>query len=293
MKILSLFDGISCGQLSLRQIGVDVETYYSSEIDKNSIEITQHNFPNTIQLGDVNNWKEWNIDWKEIDLLIGGSPCQNLSFAGNGQGLNGEKSKLFYKYVEVLEFLKTINPDIKFLLENVKMKKEWMNNITDILGVNPIEINASLVSAQNRKRLYWCNWDVSQPKEKNLVLKDIILKEFDNSYFLSLQHYQGFLKSYNWKYSDLNKKSSTLLACYDRQPPCSLYIKCDNSPSGFRRLSPEECELLMTFPLNYTKFGKNRIISNSARYRSLGNSWVNEVIKHIFKNLVCGSENNS
>ena len=285
MKVLSLFDGISCGQLALNNIGIDVEEYYASEIDKNAISITQFNFPNTIQLGDVNKWKEWDIDWSSIDLLIGGSPCQNLSNAGNNMGLAGDKSSLFYRYVEILNHIKSVNPNVKFLLENVKMKKEWEQIISNELGVKPILINSALVSAQNRERLYWCNWDVTQPKDEKLVLKDIVREEDNNSYFLSYQHWQGFLKSYKWKWCDLDGKSKTLLASYYKQPPHSPYIKCDNSPSGFRMLSPNECELLMTFPLNYTKMGEKEM-SKTARYKALGNSWTCKIIEHIFKGLI-------
>lgn len=152
MRVLSLFDGISCGRLALQRAGIPIDFYIASEIDENAIRITQHNFPNTIQIGDVNNIKFKELEG-QIDLLMGGSPCQNLSVAGNGKGLEGDQSKLFFKFVEAL---KTIKPKY-FLLENVKMKKDWENIMTTCLGVKPVEINSALVSAQNRKRLYWCN----------------------------------------------------------------------------------------------------------------------------------------
>jgi DNA (cytosine-5)-methyltransferase 3A len=114
MKVISLFDGISTGQYCLKQLGIDVEKYYASEIDKYAIAITQHNFPNTIQMGDVNKWREWDIDWSTIDLIIGGSPCQNLSNAGNGTGLEGSESSLFFRYLEILNHIKSLNPNVKF-----------------------------------------------------------------------------------------------------------------------------------------------------------------------------------
>ena len=171
MRILSLFDGISCGQLALTRAGIPIEIYYASEIDKYAMQVTQKNFPKTIQLGDVSK-----IDFTQfvgkIDMIIGGSPCQDLSIAKtNRQGLQGQRSGLFYKFVEAI---RTIKPKY-FLLENVaSMSKENRDIITKELGVEPIMINSALVSAQQRKRLYWCNWKIEQPKDKGIILKDIL-----------------------------------------------------------------------------------------------------------------------
>jgi DNA-cytosine methyltransferase len=141
MNVLSLFDGISAGQIALMRAGINVDNYYASEIDKEAIDVTQYHFPNTIQLGDICNLDTSTLP--NIDLLFGGSPCQSFSNFGDGSGFDG-KSGLFYQYVRVL---KEVKPKY-FLLENVKMKKEWMNKISDLLGVQPIEINSSLVSGQ-------------------------------------------------------------------------------------------------------------------------------------------------
>ena len=169
MNVLSLFDGISCGQLALERTGLVVDKYFASEIDKYAIQITQKHFPDTIQLGDVTKWKEWNLP--KIDLLIGGSPCQGFSHAGAGLNFDDPRSKLFFDFVDILHHYK---PQW-FLLENVKMKKEWADIITGYLGVEPIEINSALVSAQNRKRLYWTNiQNVKQPEDKGILLKDIL-----------------------------------------------------------------------------------------------------------------------
>lgn len=172
MNVLSLFDGISCGQLALRRAGVRIDKYYASEIDKYAIQVTQHNFPNTIQLGDVTK-----VDFTQfvgkIDLLIGGSPCQDLSVAKKDRkGLDGSRSGLFFKYVEAL---RTIKPKY-FLLENVaSMRKEDRDTITKIMGVEPIMINSALLSAQQRKRYYWTNIpNVTQPEDKHILLKDIL-----------------------------------------------------------------------------------------------------------------------
>ena len=173
MNVLSLFDGISCGQIALNRAAIKIDNYYASEIDKDAISVTQFNYPNTIQLGDVRKLKGNMLP--KIDLLIGGSPCQDLSKAKTeGKGLVGEKSSLFYEY---LRLLNEVKPKY-FLLENVLMKKDYRDIITKELGVNPILINSSLVSAQNRERLYWTNIpNITIPKDKNILLKDIIKDE--------------------------------------------------------------------------------------------------------------------
>lgn len=151
INVLSLFDGISCGQVALERAGIKVNNYFASEIDKHAIKVTQSNYPNTIQIGDVTKVK--GADLPKIDLLIGGSPCQGFSFAGKQLNFNDIRSKLFFEFVRLLEETK---PKY-FLLENVKMKKEYQNIITEYLEVEPITINSNLLSAQNRTRYYWTN----------------------------------------------------------------------------------------------------------------------------------------
>ena len=176
MKVLSLFDGISCGMVALERAGIPVDAYYASEIDKNAIAISQKNYPNIIRLGDVTKWREWDIPWEEIDLLIGGSPCQGFSFAGKGLNFNDPRSKLFFEFVDILNHIKIVNPGVKFLLENVKMKKEHEDVITNLLGVAPQKINSECLSAQKRNRLYWFNWEAQQPTMANdVVINDILL----------------------------------------------------------------------------------------------------------------------
>lgn len=224
-NVLSLFDGISCGQLALHRAGIEYDTYYASEIDKNPIYITQYNFPNTIQLGDVEKWNEWDIDWSKIDLLIGGSPCTNLSIAGNREGLEGEESRLFYSYVDILNHIKKFNPNIKFLLENVEsMSDENKGIINNYMGCKPVMINSSLLSAQNRKRYYWVNWHlkkeslfglptctIPQPKDKGIVLKDILESSVKEIKEPNLAHY---LREFGSKGKILldDEKASTLTA---------------------------------------------------------------------------------
>lgn len=172
MNILSLFDGMSCAQIALERLGVKVDSYFSSEIDKYAIQITQKNYPDTIQLGDVT--KISGSELPSIDLLVGGSPCQGFSFAGKGLNFEDPRSKLFFEYVRLLQAVKPTY----FLLENVRMKQEYQDAISGFLGVQPIMINSALVSAQNRVRLYWTNIpNIEQPEDKKIYLKDIIEDE--------------------------------------------------------------------------------------------------------------------
>ncbi|MCC7514560.1 MAG: DNA (cytosine-5-)-methyltransferase [Bacteroidia bacterium] len=192
ITVLSLFDGMSCGQIALKELGIEVDAYYAAEIDKHAIKVTQHNFPNTIQLGDVT--KVFAKDFPKIDLVIGGSPCQGFSFAGKGLNFQDPRSKLFFEFVRLV---KECNPKY-FLLENVKMKKEHEVVISQQMGVAPIVINSSLVSAQNRVRNYWTNinqkpsglfgdmiCDIPQPKDRGILLKDILETDVPDKYFLS------------------------------------------------------------------------------------------------------------
>ena len=178
MNVLSLFDGMSCGQIALNKLGIKYDNYFASEIDKYAIQVTQKNYPNTKQIGSVTEVKGENLP--RIDLIYGGSPCQSFSRSGDGSGFDG-KSKLFWEYVRVLKEVKDKNPGVYFLLENVVMKKEWKNIITEELGVEPINIDSKLLSAQKRQRLYWTNIpDVKQPEDKNVLLKDIITGEHED-----------------------------------------------------------------------------------------------------------------
>ncbi len=275
MNVLSLFDGMSCGQIALERIGIKVNNYYASEIDKYAIKVTQHNYANTIQIGDVCQIKTENLP--KIDLLIGGSPCQGFSFAGKQLNFSDPRSKLFFEFVGIMRKIKPTY----FLLENVIMKDIYKQVITDHLGVEPIVINSSLVSAQNRKRLYWTNIPInSQLTDRNIFVVDI--KEKSN-----------VSKKYN-----LTEKSKIKIEKYS-----DGYIPCGKSPTlttelahstGFnitpklikeigenRRATPLECERLQTVPDNYTK-----IVSDTQRYKMLGNGWTVDVIAHIFKGLV-------
>lgn len=179
MNVVSYFDGMSCGQLALKRAGVKIQNYFACEIDKYSSQVAINNFPNMQILGDVTKVNLRKLP--KIDLFIGGSPCQGFSFAGKQLNFEDPRSKLFFEFAADLRFIQeTINPDVKFLLENVKMKKEYQDIISVFLGVQPVEVNSALVSAQNRKRLYWTNiCEITQPEDKGILLKDIVHEHAD------------------------------------------------------------------------------------------------------------------
>ena len=347
MNVLSLFDGMSCGQQALKELGIRVDNYYASEIDKYAIQIAKKNFPNTIHVGDVTQLK--GTDLPQIDLLMGGSPCQGFSFAGKQLNFNDPRSALFFEFVRVM---KETKPKY-FLLENVRMKQEYQDVITAHMGVKPIMINSSLLSAQNRVRLYWTNIpNIEQPKEQGVVLQDILEDEFvadrEKSYCIDANYYKGA----NWEqyknksrrqlvtkpqqvaeatdinghdmikrvYSPLGKSPAlTTMQGGNTQPKVSIRdtenyyqlnregaypnqqqdrIRKPNKPSNtltsgassipkvmlkglhYRKLTPLECERLQTLPDNYTEG-----VSNTQRYKMIGNGWTIEVIKHILNEM--------
>jgi DNA-cytosine methyltransferase len=306
MKILSLFDGMSCGRIALDRAGIPVTEYYASEIDKYAIQVSQKNYPDIIRLGDVKKVKAI----EGIDLLIGGSPCQGFSFAGKQLNFEDERSKLFFEFVRSL---KECNPRY-FLLENVKMKKEYQDVISDLLGVQPIVINSDLVSAQNRVRLYWTNIpNVGQPVDKVIVLKDIIEdgevdrdKSYciDANYFKGTNAYQylcknrrqivwsipeatkkGYVEVSNGELIDLtfiksNTRRGRLMLNKANCLTASPFSYCKVTNDWFRLLTPIECERLQTVPDNYTS-----CVSNTQRYKMLGNGWTVDVIAHILNSI--------
>ena len=305
MNVLSLFDGMSCGQLALQRAGIQVENYYAAEIDKYAIKVTQANFPGTVQLGDVTAIDPDSLP--DIDLLIGGSPCQGFSFAGKQLNFDDPRSKLFWEYVRLLNALK---PKY-FLLENVKMKKESMDVITRALRVDPIFINSNLVSAQNRQRYYWTNIPVDKlPDDKGIVLSDILEDghvDRDKSHCIDANYFKGGnLKSYfekhrrqlvfskdgmchvgdagiSDKYAYVNRvyhpsgKGPSLVASDGGH----LQPKVSKGTTEYRKLTPLECERLQTVPEGYTDKG----ISDTQRYKMLGNGWTVDVVSHIMKGL--------
>lgn len=287
LRVLSLFDGISCGMIALERAGIPVEKYYASEIEPNAIKISQINYPQIIQLGDITNWKNWDIEWDKIDLLIGGSPCQGFSFAGKQLNFSDPRSKLFFEYVDILNYIKRINPNIKFLLENVKMKKEYEDVITKSLGHVPLEINSRLVSAQDRKRLYWSNFCFTEPHEMNVSAKDVIGSEC----FAGAM--RGRRIDENGKRADYRKDLPIIqqIECRkDNKFNCVTTVSKDNvvvfskqrffpaleNRDKWRYLTADEAEKLQTLPNGYTKG-----VSESARMKLIGNGWTVDVIAHI------------
>lgn len=390
MNVLSLFDGMSCGQQALERAGFKVDNYFSSEIDKYAIKVTMANYPNTFQLGSVIDIDGYKLP--KIDLLIGGSPCQSFSFAGKRKGMSTKdeqeiltlehylqlKSEGFefegqsYLFWEYMRILNEVKPKY-FLLENVMMGEKWEKILSKAIGVNPIMINSSLVSAQNRQRLYWTNIGmqpgglfgdlesiIEQPKDKGILLKDILESEVDEKYFLSEKRIDTIQQSKR-KVEHLNyqsEKHNCLIAGYSKIPTDGQYIVHNTMPrsstsgkggtgqlsradgktycldtgstnaieirkviqlsnynrsnggtqpfqqdriydidgispslqgqlSGgshmintpnIRRLTPIECERLQTVRDNYTNH-----VSDSQRYKMLGNGLTVDVIAHIFK----------
>lgn len=345
MNVLSLFDGLSCGQQALERSGIKVDKYFASEIDKYAIKVTMANYPNTIQLGSVTDVDGYKLD--KIDLLIGGSPCQSFSFAGKRKGMSTKdeqqiltlehylklkaegyefegQSYLFWEYMRLLNEVK---PKY-FLLENVMMGEKWEKVLTKAIGVKPIMINSSLVSAQNRKRLYWTNIGmkpsglfgdlksiIEQPKDKEILLKDILENEVDKKYFLSENMIEHLNKKKGTTFDtfyprDINYKSRTLATSTYKMTSSDNYIVHNMMPrsskSGkggtghliredgktycldtgntnaveykkiIRRLTPIECERLQTVKDNYTNY-----VSDSQRYKMLGNGWTIDIISHI------------
>ena len=361
MNVLSLFDGMSCGQQALERSGVRVDNYFASEIDKYAIKVTQANYPKTNQLGSVIDVDGYSLP--KIDLLLGGSPCQSFSFAGKRKGMSTKdeqeiltlehylelKSKGFefegqsYLFWEYMRLLKEVKPKY-FLLENVMMGDKWEKILSKAIGVNPIEINSSLVSAQNRRRLYWTNIGmipgglfgdlqsiIQQPKDKGILLGDILEDNMYPKYKISNAQVDRVLntpRGIGYFYNKDSKKIGTLLSCYFKQPTDGAYIEeiiddkyylskkminCLNKRKGttydtfyprdingksrtinasmaamssgdnyisknkgIRRLTPVECERLQTVKDNYTDH-----VSDTQRYKMLGNGWTIDVISYI------------
>lgn len=323
MKVLSLFDGMSCGRIALERAGIPVEAYYASEIDKYATSVSHDNYPDIHRLGDVTNWRNWELP--EIDLIIAGSPCQGFSYAGKQLAFDDPRSRLFFEFVEILKHFK---PKY-FLLENVKMKQQHQDVITDLLGVPPVEINSSLVSAQNRKRLYWTNIPQPElPEDKGLVIADIIEEEVDPVFYYSQKSVDYMMRGNDkWMqagdcrakrytmYTD--KKSFTLTANMHKGVPYNFFSQVSSVELGhadikghdflkrvysvnaksptltavcggnqerkvavnhinWRKLTPTECERLQNVPDGYTSS-----VSNSQRYKMLGNGWTVDIIAHL------------
>lgn len=277
MNVLSLFDGISCGQLALRQAGLHIDNYYASEIDAKAIQVTQTYFSNTIQLGDVTKWRAWTLP--KIDLLIAGSPCQGFSSAGKQLNFDDPRSKLFFDFVDIKN---NYNPKW-WMLENVKMKQEWQDIISEKVGCRPIFINSADFSAQSRQRLYWTNIPIEpwSPRRENLtsILESGWKADRQKSYCIDAMYGKGSnVRRY------LFRGSRQLV--FKEFPPKDLTLENANAwgrenKDKWRIMTPEECERLQTLPKGYTDCG----LTKFERYHAIGNGWTASVIEHIFKGM--------
>lgn len=343
INVISLFDGKACARVALERAEIPINNYYASEIDKPAMLIAKKNYPDIQHVGDVT--KLHHIDWSEIDLLCGGSPCQGFSFAGKQLNFDDPRSALFFEFARIWEEIKKANPKAKFFLENVKMKKEYQDVISDILGVRPVFVNSKLVSAQSRPRLYWTNIEgFTMPIEKNILIKDIALnisqygenktqqiirvaninpsgKGMNGNIYSAegisptlttnegegIKIIDGFIKRRTesgktvWTVPEATKKGFvdieegefvdlTFINSKTRRGrkmtnksnclTAANYDYCQALEFDFRKLTPIECERLQTLPDNYTEG-----VSDSQRYKMLGNGWTIDVIVEFFKHL--------
>ena len=297
-NVLSLFDGMSCGQIALNRVGITYDNYYASEIDKHAIKVTQHNYPNTIQLGDVTRIKS--SDLPKIDLLIGGSPCQGFSFSGKQLNFDDPRSKLFFEFVRLV---KECQPKY-WLLENVVMKKEFEKVITEQLGVEPVKINSSLVSAQNRVRLYWANFDIVEPKDRGIKLNDILedvetlgqTTNLNKATILGRRlNDKGIREDYNKnipitqclevRASNRDKSNCITTVAKDNvltTMPIGRHPDAFKNKLPFRYFTTKEYCRLQTVPDDYF----DGVATENQIRKMIGNGWTVDVIAHIFQGLV-------
>ena len=307
--VLSLFDGISCGRVALERAGIKVTRYYASEIDSHAIEISKKNYPDIIHLGDVKNWREW--DLPKIDLIIGGSPCQGFSFAGKKLNFDDPRSKLYFEFLACVRHFKPKH----FLLENVKMRQDFRDIISKDLSVKPLLINSNLLSAQNRPRYYWTNIPIEMPDDLNVGLRSVIQRGVASEYHLpkiwdewvtknpdfdvdgqkpfamterrteeSKRIRREHMKKYGRDFSprrgkELWPRSDGKMNCLTATYTVKEHSLVDED-GVYRKLTPIECERLQTLPDNYTEG-----ISKSQRYKAIGNGWTVDVIAHILRGI--------
>ena len=320
ITVLSLFDGISCGRVALERAGIKVKAYYASEIDKHAIKVSKDNWKDTVHIGDVAKvsyedgvlyTEQGNYFVGKINLVIAGSPCQGFSMAGKQLAFDDERSKLYFEFERILSEVKTGNPNVKFLLENVKMKQEHKDVITQRLGAEPVAINSNLVSAQNRYRLYWTNiGEIEQPKDRGIFLEDILQSDVPDNYYVKSGRLNWLKEFGEVKEKDgyvaFNPSKAKCLTVRGEPSWNTTYIlqwphgtnlggyRAENGKTPtlttgsweannyllhnglVRKLTPEECEKLQTLPVGYTA-----CVSDSQRYKALGNGWTVDVITHI------------
>ena len=322
LNVLSLFSGSEIGRLIAKELNWDINNWYSSEVDKYALGVSEYLYDDIKQLGDIRNIDINSLE--EIDLILGGSSCQNFSFSGNRVGMSTKdkievttlnqylelknenfefigQSYLFWEYVNIL---KEVNPKY-FLLENVVMAKKWQDIISDALGVQPILINSSIVSAAKRPRLYWTNIpNIIIPQAKNLLIKDVLNDEYSDKEILSKKIQDRFVITHentanNYSIGSTRPPFRTIgqrdhvfgteqkmgcLMATDYKQPKQVYHN-----GILRKISPIECERFQTLPDDYTKYGiingKVVEISNTQRFKIIGNGWTKDIIKEILRGI--------
>lgn len=281
MNILSLFDGMSCGRIAAERANLPINNYYASEIKPHAIKVASKNYPSNINLGDVTNWRQWSIDWCSIDALIGGSPCKGISKLNkNQEGLEHHESKLFYCYFDILNHIKSVNPSVKFLLENVHGQKDAVTEITKLLGVEKVSINSRLVSAQNRPRYYWCSEKITQPTDLKITTNDVFRFNgsiADDCRVRWLESASG-KKSVSKGFTKINPfpKSGCITANGHKKWNENYLLR----GGVYKYLSIGEIERLQTVPDGYCD-----CLTYDEAYDVLGDGWTVDVIAHIFRQI--------
>lgn len=288
MNILTLFNGIGGLPLACDRAGIEFNNCYYSEIDKYANKVMEKHYHSAIALGDVTKWREWDIDWASIDLVGAGFPCQAWSVAGQQLGDKDERGMLFWTTLEIIKHVLYFNPSAKFLMENVKMKKDFEEYIThhttQALGyVEKTLINSALVSAQNRNRYYWTNFPVTQPEDKGVSATNILEDGFYcnkvKTYCLDANYGKGsnFRRYFYMGSRQIVFREGFIIPGMTKETANSVMNECKGY---YRFLTPLECERLQTLPDNWTD-----CISNTQRYKSIGNGWTIDVIAHILKHI--------
>lgn len=277
MNVLSLFGGIEVGYVACRELGFDIENYFSSEICPNAKAVTKDNHPNIVHLGGCT--KIRCVELPKIDLLLAGFPCQTVSLANRGgQDINSGKSALVFELYRIYKELKVLNPNLKFLIENVKMSQSNQDVVSNLFGVEPHLINSSLFSIQNRKRLYWTNIDFDLDiEDRGILLRDNFDKDYDDSLILRGKGLNKLDRPRNRAISVYSDKCSTLMKSQDKLPTDAVVFEQDGV---YRYPTRRECELMQSLPENYTKAVNYRVATGL-----LGNAWNKDTVKHILSGL--------
>lgn len=275
LNVVSIFNGMNTGRQALENCGFKVDKYYSSELKKYAIDLTQHHFPDTIQVGDVTKWREWDIDWKTVDLILSGSPCQDLSIAGKRAGIEGKKSSLFFVFVDILNHVKKLNPNVFFLQENVgSASKLDVGIMSRAMGLYPVLINSSLLTAQLRSRYYWTNirtkqtmfdtvTDIPQPKDLKIMFKDILTDGFvDRDKSTSLLERTASSTAYKNESSEI---AQIYLKGRDKIGMCPIVYVDSSGTGGTQRYLKHRNETIGMITLIYEQDNELRIKTNTKK----------------------------